>query len=103
MLEVLLTQMPYYVLALAAFTTALAAGLGAWTGARPRWFFLQAAGLGLVSGGLAIIVVTLGPEPFVEWRAARYVVRWLFLAGGLLWCVWCALYVPHIVRVRNGK
>ena len=44
-MEKLPPQLPYYSLMLAAFLTAFGAAVGAATGARPRWFFLHAAGL----------------------------------------------------------
>ena len=99
--DTLMAQLPYYVLSLATLATAIAGGVGALTGARPRWFLLQAAGLLLVFVAVALIAISAGPQPVVSRDALLSPVRWLLLLGGGLWCAWCALYVPYIVKVRR--
>lgn len=102
-MDALMTQLPYYILLLASAVTSFAGGVGAASGARPRWFWLQSIGLALVSAALALLVVVSGPAPQLSVPAVRLAFRWLLLAGGLLWCAWCVLYVPHIVRVHPRR
>lgn len=105
-MEKLPPQLPYYILMLAAFLTAFGAAVGAATGARPRWFFLHAAGLGLAGVGLALATVAAGPAPQLATAELRTVREWLFLVGGAIWLAWSVLYNLHIVRVtprRDGQ
>lgn len=101
-----LTQLPYYILTLAALLTGFGSGLAALTGARPRWFLLHAAGLLLIGFGLALLVVSAGPAPLVNRAELRTAIHWLFLVGGAIWLAWSVLYNLHIVRVtprRDGQ
>lgn len=98
-----LTQLPYYILTLAALLTGFGSGLAALTGARPRWFLLHAAGLLLIGFGLALLVVSTGPAPLLNRDELRTAIHWLFLVGGLVWLLWAALYNLHIVRVVPKK
>ena len=95
-------QLPYYVIMLAVLWTAFGAGLGAVSGARPRWFLLEAAGLALVGVGMALIFLVVSPAPAAPREGLRVAARWLLLTGGLLWLLWSPLYLRHIVRVRRG-
>lgn len=96
-------QLPYYVLLLAALLTAFGAAVGAATGARARWFFLHSAGLTLVAGGLALLVITTGPAPLLSREELRPAIYWLLFVGGSVWLLWAALYNLHIVRVHPRR
>lgn len=98
---VLLLQMPYYLCALAAFFTAGFCVALTWKRLRPPWLLLGSAAFAALGVAFFLIAATAAPGGHVARSDVAAPIRWLHLAGGVLWCALLLLLVRATVRIER--
>ncbi len=99
MMDVLLRQFPYYLCAVASFVSAGMMVVAVYKHLRPRWFLVGSAAGVALGAGFLLIAVTSTEGGYLPRSAVALQIRWLMLAGGVLWCTLLALIARATVRV----
>lgn len=100
-MDALLTQLPYYLCSLAAFATAGLGVAAVWKGLRPPWLLIGCAGFVALGLAFSLIAATAAPGGHVNRSDVAGPIRWLYMAGGALWCAVLLLLVRATVSIQR--
>jgi hypothetical protein len=101
MSELLLVQLPYYILTLAAFGTAGIFVIAVRKGIRGRAWLLMVVSFTALGTAFYLLAITGAPGGHMLRSTVLHPIRWLNLLAGVTWLLWLALFVKSMVSVTR--
>lgn len=95
----LVMALPYYLMTVAAWGTAIMCVVAVRLRIRPAWMLLLGGACLLLGASMFLMAATAGPAGHLNRAAVAQPIRLLTLAGGLLWLAWLACFLRGAVTV----
>ena len=98
----LILALPYYLMTVAAWGTAVMCVVAVRLRIRPAYVLLLGGACLLLGLAMFLMAATAGPNGHLNRDAVAGLIRGLHLAGGLLWLAWLACFLRSAVSVKRG-
>ncbi len=95
----LIMALPYYLMTVAAWGTAVMCVVAVRLRIRPAYVLLLAGACLMLGAAMFLMASTAGPQGHINRAAVAVPIRALHLAGGLLWLAWLACFLRSAVTV----
>lgn len=98
----LILALPYYLMTVAAWGTAVMCVVAVRLRIRPAYVLLLGGACLLLGLAMFLMAATAGPNGHANRDAVALPIRLLYLWASLLWLAWLGLFVRSAVSVKRG-